>query len=69
MNNASIEEKPLLMIEPVGSLDHAGPQEEMKAIHTALQQYFEVEDWLGERNRRFPGLFRAWQQGMLGEEA
>jgi hypothetical protein len=32
------------------------PQEQMKAIHLALQQYFEAEDWLAERSRRFPGL-------------
>ena len=68
MNNAAIEDKRPLVKETVGSLDHTDPQEQMKAIRTALQQYFEAEDWLGERNRRSPGLFRAWQPGMSGEE-
>ena len=64
MNNAAIGDKRQLVIEAVGSLDHADPREQMKAIHSALQQYFEAEDWLGERNRRFPGLFRAWHPSM-----
>ncbi len=41
----------------IGSLDHANPQEQMRAIGTALQQYFEVMDWLKERDRR-----QAWGQ-------
>ena len=68
MNNATIQDKPQLATETVGSLDHSDPREQMKAIHSTLQQYFEAEDWLGERNRRSPGLFRAWQPGMSGEE-
>jgi hypothetical protein len=56
MNNATIDGNRQPATETVGSLDHADPQEQMKAIHSALQQYFEAEDWLAERTRRFPGL-------------
>ena len=38
-----------------GSLDHATPQEQMKAIGTALQQYFEATDWLKKRDRKQGG--------------
>jgi len=64
MNNATIQDKQQLATETIGSLDHVDPQEQMKAIHSALQQYFEAEDWLAERNRRFPGLFRVCHQEM-----
>lgn len=64
MNNAAIEEKRPLVEETVGTLDHARPGEQMEAVHAALQRYFEAEDWLAERNKRFPGLFRTWR----GEE-
>jgi len=59
MNNAVIEDKQQIVTRTIGSLDHSDPHEQMKAISSALQQYFEAEDWLAERNRRFPGLFRA----------
>jgi hypothetical protein len=62
MNNSAIEDKRQLVKEIIGSLDHAEPEEQMKVIHTALQQYFDAEDWLGERNRKFPGLFRVWHR-------
>jgi hypothetical protein len=43
--------------EVAGSFDHAAPQEQMRAIHYALQSYFEAADWRAERRRRFPGGF------------
>jgi hypothetical protein len=59
MNKPSILDQRQTVSEIIGSYDHAAPQEQMKAIHLALQQYFEVEDWLAARGRRFPGLFSA----------
>jgi hypothetical protein len=62
MNYTLIADQRQVVPEIIGSLDHAVPQEQMKAIHLALQQYFEAEDWLAERSRRFPGLFGAPHQ-------
>ena len=58
MNYTLIADQRQVVPEIIGSLDHTVPQEQMKAIHLALQQYFEAEDWLVKRSRRFPGLFR-----------
>jgi hypothetical protein len=56
MNYPLIADQRQVVPKIIGSLDHAVPQDQMKAIHIALQQYFEAEDWLAERSRRFPGL-------------
>ena len=37
-------------------LDSLSPAEKMEAINSAMQQYFGVEDWLRERNKKFPGV-------------
>lgn len=62
MNYAATVGQRQLGSEIIGSLDHAAPQEQMKAIDGALRRYFEAEDWLAERERRFPGLFKVWCQ-------
>ena len=44
-----------LEAEPLDSME---PSERMRAIDSAMQQYFEAKEWLKERNREFPGLRR-----------
>jgi hypothetical protein len=42
-----------------GLLDSAPPEEQMRANDLAMRHYFEAEDWIAERNRRFPELLKA----------
>ncbi len=37
-------------------MDYMGPTDRMRAIDSAMQQYFQAKEWLRERNREFPGL-------------
>ena len=55
MNNAAILAKGTLKNEIIGSLDHAEPAEQMKAIGAVMEQYFESVDWLKKRNKLFSG--------------
>ncbi len=41
-----------------GSLDHAAPLEQMKAINILMQLYFGAEDWLIVRKQQQFGLAR-----------
>ena len=58
MNYTTAINQQILNGNIIGSLDHAAPQEQMKAIGTALQQYFEATDWLKKRDRKQGGAQR-----------
>lgn len=41
-----------------GPLDHLEPEERVRAIDLAMQNYFESKDWVRTRNKEFPGSGR-----------
>ena len=43
-----------------GPLDYLEPEERVRAIDTAMQQYFESKDWVRARNKKFPGSGRVY---------
>lgn len=44
-----------LKVNPVGTLDHAPPPDQMRAIGEALGHYYQTPDWLEARKRERPG--------------
>ena len=41
-----------------GSLDDTSSADRMRLVDAAMQHYFGTSDWLKERSKVFPGLFR-----------
>ena len=52
MNGGMILDQADLRRPVIGSLDHVSPAQQMRAIHAAMQEYFEAKDWLAERSRQ-----------------
>jgi hypothetical protein len=41
-----------------GSYDNEAGPVQMEAVHQALMVYFGTENWLEERNKKMPGIYR-----------
>ena len=50
-----LEEREASPEEYIYSLDSVVPSDRMRAIDAAMRLYFGTGDWLGARNRQFPG--------------
>lgn len=42
----------------VGSYDDDSGPAQMAAVHQALMVYFGTKDWMEERNKKMPGIYR-----------
>ncbi len=41
-----------------GTYDNESGPTQMEAVHQALMVYFGTENWLEERNKKMPGIYR-----------
>ena len=67
MREADWEEGHAPQRECEGSLDDTSSADRMRLVDAAMQHYFETPDWLKQRSKVFPGLFR--RRNRTGPEA
>ena len=59
MNGTGLSEQQTAVQQVGDTLDSAVSWEQMRAVDHAMQQYFGAKDWLKERDKKFPGLWRS----------